>query len=271
MAVWEGTTSSDRRRAAEAWRDLAERCRSHGNRRQAALCYRRLVADFGDVRFDDGLRPADLIAMMKDDRPLSREIEEVGSDPWPAACPRRSPTRIRASVQFFHLPVEIVPGSLCERLDVALDHQGETLRFQGIGHSTYWDVGLPSDNPRFRGGFPLHRAWGVGPLVIAQVEPTCSGSRRLTRRAAGPRPFVAPRSVGHVFGLRFRPGGAIRPRRLALGGERILMTDRLGRPVARVGPVGPGYVCYQDRGSLVAIDPLSGKLLWPRPMSRPPI
>ncbi len=42
------------------------------------------------------------------------------------------------------------------------------------------------------------------------------------------------------------------------------VTDRLGRPVARVGPVRPGYICYQDRGSLVALDPLSGKPLWRR-------
>jgi PQQ-like domain len=38
----------------------------------------------------------------------------------------------------------------------------------------------------------------------------------------------------------------------------------LGRPIARVGPVRPGYICYQDRGSLVALDPLTGRLLWRR-------
>ena len=67
------------------------------------------------------------------------------------------------------MPIEILPGSLCERLDVALDHEAETLRFQGNGQTTYWDLKLPTENARLRNYLPLHRAWGIGPLAIVQV------------------------------------------------------------------------------------------------------
>ena len=273
MALWEATTSSDRHRAAEAWRDLAERCRSHGNRRQAALCYRRLAADFGGVRFDDGLGPADLIAMMKDDRPLSREIEEVGSDPWPAALPEAiTDPDSGSSVQFFHLPVEIVPGSVCERLDVALDHQAETLRFQGNGHSTYWDVALPSDNPRFRGGFPLHRAWGVGPLIIAQVGTDLFGIVPLD--AAGePAPallwhrdlLATSSDGGSDLEVRFVPGAGAR--------RRAHFDDRSARPARRPRRTGRARLRLlpgprQPHRALILFP---GSCYRARPTSRPPI
>jgi outer membrane protein assembly factor BamB len=266
LELWEATTSNDPRRAAEAWRDLAELFRSHGNRKRAAFCYRHLVADFHDIRFDDGLRPADLVAATKDDRLLFREIEDAGSDPWPETVPDAIPdTDSGSSAQFFHLPLEIVPGSLCERLDVALDRQGETLRFQGDGHSTYWDVRLPVESSRFRGVVPLHRAWGLGQLVIVQVGMDLFAVAPLDE-GGEPDPRVlwhvdllgASSSPGSDLDVRFVPGAA------GPAGERILVTDRLGRPVARVGPVRPGYVCYQDRGSLIALDPVSGRLLWRR-------
>ncbi len=65
-------------------------------------------------------------------------------------------------------------------------------------------------------------------------------------------------AAGGDLDIRFIPAA------LVPGGERILITDRLGRPIARVGPVRPGYVCYQDRGSLIALDPRSGRRLWRR-------
>jgi outer membrane protein assembly factor BamB len=268
LELWDATTGSDTQRAADAWRDLAELCRAHGNRRQAAFCYRRLAAEFSHVRFDDGLGPADLIASAKDDRPLLREIEEGGSDPWPTKMPEAATdeTDAGSTTQFAHLPVEIMPGSLCERLDVAIDQQGETLRFQGNGHSTYWDVRLPGDNSHFQGMIiPLHRAWGIGQLVVVQLGTDLFGVSPLDEEGEPVASVLwhvdllnSPLASGADIDVRFLPGA------LAPGGERIVIADRLGRPAARVGPVRPGYVCYQDRGNLIALDPLSGRILWRR-------
>jgi len=265
LDLWDATTRNDPRRAAEAWRDLAELSLSHGNRRQAALCYRRLVADYRETKFDDGLRPADLVNAAKADRPLSREIEDAVIDPWPAALPDAIPeSDSGSSTQFCHLPMEIMPGSLCERLDVALDVQGETLRFQGNGQPTYWDLRLPAESSQFRRYLPLHHAWSLGPFVIVQVGVELFGVAPMDE-GGEPVPtllwhadLLGLPSAGSDLDVRFIPGA------LAPGGERILVTDRLGRPVARVGPVRPGFVCYQDRGSLIALDPLTGRRLWRR-------
>ena len=271
MELWEATASGDANRAALAWRDLAELSISHGNRRQAALCYLRLASEYPGLKFDDGLRPAQILTSAKADRPLQKEIEEAGADPWSTAAPEALPdSESGSNAQFLQLPIEIVPGSICERLDVAVDHDAETLRFQGNGQSTYWDLKLPTDGARLRGYMPLHRAWGIGPLAVVQVGTDLFGVAPLDE-GGEPVPtllwhvdmLVSPSSAspnpsGSDLDVRVIPGA------FALTGQRVLVTDRLGRPVARVGPVRPGYICYQDRGSLVAIDPLSGKLLWRR-------
>jgi outer membrane protein assembly factor BamB len=271
LELWDATTSAAPRRAAQAWRDLAELSIAHSNRRQAALCLLRLNAEHHDFRFDDGLRPAELIAAAKEDRTLSREIEEAAADPWSTIAPEALPdTESSSNAQFFQLPIEILPGSLCERLDVALDHEAETLRFQGNGQTTYWDLKLPTENSRLRNYLPLHRAWGIGPLAIVQVGTDLFGVAPLDE-GGEPVPTLlwhvdllvvpsssSPSGTGNDLDVRVLPGA------FALTGERVLVTDHLGRPVARVGPVRPGYLCYQDRGSLVAIDPLSGKPLWRR-------
>jgi outer membrane protein assembly factor BamB len=271
LELWDATTSNDLRRAALAWRDLAELSISHGNRRQAALCYLRLVAEYPNLKFEDGLRPAELVAAAKEDRPLQREIEEGGADPWSTAAPDALPdTESSSNAQFFQLPIEVLPGCLCERLDVALDHEADTLRFQGSGQSTYWDLKLPAENARLRNYMPLHRAWGIGPLAIVQVGTDLFGVAPLDE-GGEPVPTLlwhvdllvspsssSPSGSGSDVDVRVLPGA------FALTGERVLVTDHLGRPLARVGPVRPGYICYQDRGSLVALDPLTGKPLWRR-------
>jgi PQQ-like domain len=271
LELWDATTSAEPNRAAQAWRDLAELSVARGNRRQAALCLLRLNSEYRDYRFDDGLRSGALIAAAKEDRTLSRELEEAGADPWSTTAPEALPDAESSSnAQFFQLPIEILPGSLCERLDVALDHEAETLRFQGNGQTTYWDLKLPTENARLRNYLPLHRAWGIGPLAIVQVGTDLYGVAPLDE-GGEPVPTLlwhvdllvspsssSPSGAGNDVDVRALPGA------FALPGERVSVADRLGRPAARVGPVRPGYICYQDRGSLVALDPLSGKPLWRR-------
>ena len=168
------------------------------------------------MRFDDGLRPADLIGSAKDDRPLLREIEEGDSDPWPTKMPESitDDADSGSSAQFAHFPVEIMPGSLCERLDVAIDQQGETLRFQGNGHSTYWDVRLPGDNSHYQGMIiPLHRAWGIGQLVVVQLGTDLFGVSPLDEEGEPVASVLwhvdllaSPLASGADIDVRFLPG-----------------------------------------------------------------
>ncbi len=228
LEFWDATTSAAPRRAAQAWRDLAELSVAHGNRRQAALCLLRLSAEYHDYRFDDGLRPAELIAAANEDRTLSREIEAAGADPWSTTAPEALPdTESSSNAQFFQLPIEILPGSLCDRLDVALDHEAETLRFQGSGQTTYWDLKLPTENARLRNYLPLHRAWGIGPLAIVQVGTDLFGVAPLDE-GGEPVPTLlwhvdllvspsssSPSGSGNDVDVRVLPGA------FALPGERV--------------------------------------------------
>ena len=160
--------------------------------------------------------------------------------------------------------MEIVAGSLCHSLDMAIDQEGKTLRFQGAGQSTYWDSGLPSEGSRFRGY--LCHAWSIGPIVVVQVRTELFAVTPIDE-AGEPNPKVlwhidllGPNpSPGSDLNLRFFRRGPGPPT------DRLSITDHLGRPVARVGPVLPTCLCYNDRGTLVALDPLSGRLIWRRP------
>lgn len=265
LGLWDATTGHDPHLAADAWRRLADLNRSRGDRRTAALCLRRLATDFGKIEFADHRRAADLVTSAKTDPRLAKEIDELSIDPWPSGKPDAiNDSQGGSSAGFSPIALEIVAGSLCHSLDMAIDQEGKTLRFQGAGQSTYWDLPLPSEGSRFRGY--LCHAWSIGPIVVVQVRTELFAVTPLDE-AGEPNPKVlwhidllGPNpSPGTDLNLRFFRRGPGPP------ADRLSITDHLGRPVARVGPVLPTCICYNDRGTLVALDPLSGRLMWRRP------
>ncbi|HEV3303759.1 MAG TPA: PQQ-binding-like beta-propeller repeat protein, partial [Planctomycetaceae bacterium] len=267
LALWENAAHRDHGRGAEALRKLAELYLSHGERKLGADCYRRLRDDFADVRFADGLGCGELIGRARRDRRLSAEIEMSVPDPWPAEQPQVHIDNVSGvGPNFYPLPMERTAGSVFERMDVALDREGKTLRFQGEPRATPWDLTLPVDTPSFRNFQTLHRGWGIGQLLIMQDGGDLYGVTPLDDGGE-----ANPRFLWHIDLLPAEeaaatdivmPGGG---RGMAgLFTDRTSMIDHLGRPVAKVVAVQPGALCCLDRGSLTAYDPLTGRVLWRR-------
>src|SRR5262249_26770771 len=46
--------------------------------------------------------------------------------------------------------------------------------------------------------------------------------------------------------------------------ETYRITSHFGRDLGAVGPVGAGYVCFQQQGKLIAVETLTGRKLWER-------
>jgi outer membrane protein assembly factor BamB/tetratricopeptide (TPR) repeat protein len=271
LALWESTAHQDHRRAAEALRKLAETYLSHGERKLAATCYRRLKDDFADVRFADGIACREVIGRARKDRRMSAEIEMTLPDPWPAEQPQVHTDNISGvGPNFFPLPMERTAGSVFERMDVALDREGKTLRFQGEPRATPWDLTLPVDTPSFRGFQTLHRGWGIGQLLIVQDGGDLYGVTPLDDGGE-----ANPRFLWHIDLLpaeEFASNDIVMPIGRGMAGlftDRTSMIDHLGRPVAKVVAVQPGAICCLDRGSLTAYDPLTGRLLWRRTDAEP--
>jgi outer membrane protein assembly factor BamB len=271
LTLWEEALHQDRTRGGEALRKLAELYFSRGERNLAAGCYRRLRDDFGDVRFPDGLSALDLVRRVRKDRRLAAEIDRSLPDPWPAERPQTQvENNTGAGPNFFPLPMESTAGSVFERMDVALDREGKTLRFQGEPRPTSWDLTLPVDTPPFRGFQTIHRGWGIGQLLIVQDGGDLYGVTPLDDGGE-----ANPRLLWHIDLL---PAEEVAASEIALPmgrgiaglfTDRSSMIDHLGRPAAKIVAVQPGAICCLDRGRLTAYDPLTGRLLWRRTDASP--
>ena len=267
LTLWEEAAHQDRGRGAESVRKLADIYLSHGDRKLAAACYRRLKNDFADVKFADGTSAGDLVRRAQKDRRFKAEIEMTLPDGWPADGPHvHVDNNAGVGANFLPLPMESTAGSIFERIDVALDREGKTLRFQGEPRVTPWDLPLPVDSPSFRGFQVLHRGWGIGQLLIVQDGGDLYGVTALDEGGE-----ANPKFLWHVDLLPAEELAStdisvpMMGRGIAgLFTDRSSMIDHLGRAVAKVVAVLPGAVCCLDRGSLTAYDPLSGRLLWRR-------
>jgi outer membrane protein assembly factor BamB len=265
LSLWEQTSHPDRKRAAESVRRLADVYLSHGERKLAAACFRRLRDDYADVKLRDGLGTGDVLARARADRRLAADIDLSSPDPWPAGCQAHSENNAGVGANFSPLPIECPAGSIFERMDVALDREGRTLRFQGEPRATPWDLSLPGEAPSFRGFQMLHRGWGIGQLLIVQDGGDLYGVTPLDDGGE-----ANPRFLWHVDLLPAEDLASSEitvPMGRGMAGlfvDRTSLFDHLGRPVAKIVAVLPGAICCLDRGNLTAYDPLTGRVLWRR-------
>jgi outer membrane protein assembly factor BamB len=266
LGLWEQAAHQDRQRSAESLRKLAQLYLAHDERKMSAACYRRLRDDLADVRFADGVAPGDLLIRARKDRRLAAEIELSSPDPWPTERPQvHNENNAGVGPNFFPLPMDCAAGSVFERMDVAIDREGKTLRFQGEPRATAWDLTLPVETQSFHGFPSLHRGWGMGQLLIVQDGGDLYGVTPLDDGGE-----ANPRFLWHVDLL---PAEEIASADISLPAgrgvaglftDRSSMIDHLGRPAAKVVAVQPGAICVLDRGSMTAYDPLSGRMLWRR-------
>jgi outer membrane protein assembly factor BamB len=166
---------------------------------------------------------------------------------------------------FIPVPVECSPGSLFDRLNVAINPRASRndtiLRFYGDGFSGSWQTVLSTSDSPLKSVGRLYRGWGIAHVLVLQ----------LGAELFGISPFDGsgePR-VQRLWSLDMANGNRQEDHEYtpALPGfteERLTMLDAFGRPIVKVGPVRAGYLCFQTRGKLVCIDTSSGQRLWQR-------
>lgn len=266
LALLEMAADRDHATAASALYALAKLMEERRSPVDAAARYRRLLAEFPNVALDENRTAAEIVRQLPEESPVAARIHGGPADPWPLRQPAQSTRQqINFAVYQWRVPVDAERGSLLDRLDVAYEHRtGRKVRFSGDGHRGSWELELPRSRFPFRSSVEVVRGWGLGDLLIlragtdlfgiAALDENCEPNARIvwTLDTMGERPVNLSRTR---LDTTDDPSGS---------GDDHTFFDGFDRPIGRVGPVLPGYVCYQQRGKLIAVDPLSGAKLWER-------
>ena len=237
--------SKDRNVSEEASSRLVELYDSRSYNRDAAAVQHRLQRGLG----------ADSVSMVN-----------FAASPWNAgpATVSEHPEQ-NLDTTFIPVPVECQPGTLFDRLNVVINPRSSrdetVLRFYGDGISGYWQTVLATSASPLKSVGRLYRGWGIGHFLVLQ----------LGAELFGISPFDGsgePR-VQRLWSIDLTDGNRQEDHQYApavpgFHEEELTMLDAFGRPLATVGPVRAGYLCFQTRGKLVCLDTYTGQRLWQR-------
>lgn len=180
---------------------------------------------------------------------------------WPETVPKLTEKPAPSEdVSFVPVPVSAAPGSLFQRLNVAVNGRS-IVRFYGDGNAGYWQIALPKSSSPFRALPMLARGWGLGHFLLLRL-----GSELFALNPFDPG--GEPRAT-LLWTFDTADGVALsRPQfDLAQPGfsiDEISFLDAFDQPIGRVGPVRAGYLCFQSRARLVCLETATGHELWRR-------
>jgi outer membrane protein assembly factor BamB len=166
---------------------------------------------------------------------------------------------------FIPVPVECSPGTLFDRLNIAINPRSSRndtiLRFYGDGFSGSWQTVLPTSASPLKSVGRMYRGWGIGHLLVLQLGAELFGISPFD--GSGEPRVQRLWSVDMANGNR-QEDHEYAPAVTGFAEEQLTMLDAFGRPIAKVGPVRAGYLCFQTRGQLVCLDTSTGQRLWQR-------
>ena len=268
LRLLDASGANDTTVALQALERLAQRFDRVGSIHDARAVRKRVLLELPTAMFPDGQTESERIAK---DPVILNSISEAPKEIWPETQPEIDSRNERNFGVYCPLvPMHAEPGSLAERIDVAVDRTGNEVLFRGESffqsgqdedHERKLD--LPKSASQYRGpsGFMLREAWGIGRVVILLVG---SDLFAITPLGENGEPnskllWANPIDLQLPFGETKIRGG-----RSWVHDEQHTVTDLANRPLGKVGPVRPGYLCYQKGNTLVAVETETGRELWQR-------
>ncbi len=261
LALREIAFGNDRPAAAEAWHRLALLYDFRSEPLEAADCYRELRDHFSEVKRADGSSSAEWLADVMADSRIGRLLANGPADPWPTRQPIITRTEEKHDDIYCHLiPIES-RDPFWQRMTVSLERQGKKVRFHGAGQRGYWEAPLPPSNGIFRHAYNMFRGWGIGPLLILQVGTELFGVQVLDDRGETNAKVLWSLMVNDADTI---IGNDLRMGRLGISNDDLMPLDRSEQPLLEVVHGSPGLLCYRTRRRLIAVDPMTGSMLWMR-------
>ncbi|MCA9029436.1 MAG: hypothetical protein KDA66_01430 [Planctomycetaceae bacterium] len=206
----------------------------------------------------------------------SNKLPEAEQQPF-AAWGDRTPTltekfRVSSDIRFSGVPVLAERGSLADRLNISVDWPGgQGLQFSHAELGRPWKAYSPIPGRFLRSQMDLSRTWGLGQQCIVQIGTELFGISPMSIHGER-RAFIhwPKRGTASVDTLGDRSLIMLEfyeiPQEARVGFSRPanLLVDDYQHVVGAVGPVRPGFFCVQQKGMLVAFDPITAEELWRR-------
>ncbi|MEZ5944603.1 MAG: hypothetical protein R3C18_24715 [Planctomycetaceae bacterium] len=189
----------------------------------------------------------------------------------------RAPTlteksRISSDIRFSGVPVDAARGTLADRLNIWVDWPGgQGLQFSHADLGRPWKAYSPVPGRYLRSQMALSRAWGLGQQCIVQIgtelfgiSPTSTHGERRAYIHWPKRGTASVDTLGDRSLIMLEFYEIPQEERIGFSRSASLLVDDYQHAVGAVGPVRPGYFCVQQKGMLVAFDPISAEELWRR-------
>ena len=268
LRLLDASGAKDATIALQALDRLAHRFDHVGSTQDARAIRQRILREFPTATFPDGQTESERI---EKDPVILNSMTEASTDIWPDTQPEIDSRNERNFGVYCPLvPTHAEPGSLAERIDIAVDRTGNEVVFRG---ESFFQSGqdedherkleLPKSASQYRGpsGYMLREAWGVGRVVVLLVGSDLFAVTPLDERGEPNSKLLwaNPIDLQLPFGETKILGG-----QSWVHDDQHVVVDLAGRPLGKVGPVRPAYLCYQKGTTLVAVETETGHELWQR-------
>ncbi|MBN2473024.1 MAG: PQQ-binding-like beta-propeller repeat protein [Pirellulales bacterium] len=274
MLLWPQQQLGDPTIAGPATARLADLLRRAGRPEDAAVCYRRLQREYADVECLDGKTGKRMLDAVPDGDEVVQILSRDAA--WPAGKVELN-TEVGARRQTanhgrYALAFEGTSSPFFSETTLRFDQARRTLlAYDALGRER-WGVSLvdsgsptsllfnPSQTQAHVRGHLLLLSMGYQVMAIDTLgsgqpgEPKLLWKRDLTDATFGTGVSQAIGLAGIPIQVPIQPWGIQQFRAARYQAMRS----------GRLGPVTSRYVCFQRYRDLVAVDPLSGALLWVR-------
>ncbi len=273
MLLWPDRQSSDRAVAGSAVAQLAELFAETGHHESAAACYRELRGQFSDVVCRDGKTGKQLVEALPKDGPLGPLLQPAAA--WPSGKVEVVAKVTNVNSNYYNygygrspLQFENGPGPFYAGRSLRFDQNRSALLVydefgreqqrsqvplaQG-GQPVYYYNGNPQLNNAYVQGHLLvvplgHKIFGLDPLGLAGTGSRQLWCQDLTDSSRGFREESGQPGAGAAAGVGLPP---------------FVLNNYQSRPTS-VASLDSHRVCFQRFRNLVAVDTLTGELLWVR-------
>ncbi len=259
-------SSDDTTQQAKATLQLAQLFAQAGKAQEAAHYYSDLGKKFADVEVDGKTGKAWLESLAKDD-PVARLLD-APEQSWPVGLVEsKVEAKVIPNTRTYSINLGEGPNAIEPQVTFHWDQTRQAVVARdGLGRDL-WQLAVQE-----LGGA---RNYYVNPNLIlgkmhGHVLYLSLGHELVAIDTLGlggsPRILWRENLTESLPGLNGRPSYGIRTRqvRQPWGTRKFFAADAYGRPLGTLGPVTDSYICFQRGKEVLALQPLTGEVLWKR-------
>ncbi|MBX3412093.1 MAG: PQQ-binding-like beta-propeller repeat protein [Pirellulales bacterium] len=252
-------------RARWAVARLAQRLREAGREDAAAPYFQRLVTDWADEVCLNGLTGRQLVEQLPEASTVRRRLSDA--QVWPVGLiDLTHEDRTNPNFRYFVCEMLGPRGPHFRSMTVEVDQGQSIIGRDGLGQ-VRWRLPLvePGQQPRFAINPATTRVKANGHLLLVSLGQQVLAIDTLGGETPGTAKLLWTRDIIETIpGMPMQQVAHAHQIGLPWGGRRMMIADSLGRPLGNLGPLTERYTCLQEGRKLVALEPVTGAVLWTR-------